>query len=211
MTTNNNSKFLLISGVLVVALGAGAWGLTAVLSEPPPSETQLLLAEAREDPNKLIEKMRDESLTEEQREKLRQNMREVFESRMDEAVNEYYAAKPEDREAIINRHIDEMEKWRKAREDREREEQEKARSSGKSDEEIEKEREKEREERRKNRENRSREERKSDSETRSPDSRARRMAYRDAMRKQMQARGIEPPRWGPGGGGGGPGGGPGRG
>lgn len=210
MTKKNNSKMLLIGGVLVVALGAGAWGLSIALTDPPPSETQLLIADAKEDPSKLMEKMRDETLTEEQRDRLRQNMREAFESRMDEAVNEYYAAKPEDREAIIDRHIDEMEKWRKAREDREREEQERAKASGKSEEEIEKDREKEREERRKNRANRSREERKSDSETRSPDSRARRMAYRDAMRKQMQARGIEPPRWGPGGRGG-PGGGPGRG
>lgn len=202
----NNSKTLLITCLSIAVLGAGAWGLSAALSKPRPSETDLLLAQAKEDPGKLMDKLRDENMSEEERDKLRRSMREGFESRMDEAVNEYFNAKPEDREAVLNKHIEEMEKWRKRMEDRQREEEEKANAEGKSPEEIEKEREKRREEWRKNREGRSQEERKADSETRDPNQRAQRMAYRSAMRKQMQARGIEPPRFGPGGGGrGGPG------
>lgn len=215
MNEKKNSKTLLMAGLGVVILGGGAWGLSQAFSKPQPTETQQLVAKAKEDPGKVFdelrEKMRDEKTTEEEREKLRKSMREAFESRMNEAVAEYYNAKPEDREAVLNKHIDEFEKFRKMREDREREEEEKAKAEGKSDEEREKEREKERERWRKSMNDRSKEERKSDSETRNPNDQARRMAYRAAMFKQMQARGIQPPRWGGPGGGGRGGHGPGRG
>lgn len=213
MNQKNKSKTLLMAGLGVAVLGGGAWGLTKAFSKPRPTEAQEFAARAKEDPVKVFdemrEKMRDEKTTEEEREKLRKSMREAFESRMNEAVAEYYNAKPEDREAVLNKHIDEFEKFRKMRE--ERQEEEKAKAEGKTDEEREKEREKERERWRKSMNDRTKEERKSDSETSNPNDRARRMAYRAAMFKQMQARGIQPPRWGGPGGGGRGGHGPGRG
>ncbi len=206
MNEKKNSKTLLIACLCVVVLGAGAWGLSKAFSKPQPNETQQLVAKAKADPGKMMdefrEKMRDEKLTQEQRDKLAMSMRNVWESRMDEAVDEYNKAKPEDREAILNKQIDEMEKFRKMREDRDREEEEKAKADGKSEEERQKEREKERERWRKSMGERSREQQKTDSETRNPNKMAQRMAYFAAMRKQMEARGIQPPRWGPGGGGG---------
>jgi hypothetical protein len=204
-----NSNTLIIAGVLVVALGAGAWGLTIAFSEPPPDDTEKLLAQSPEDLAKLFDELRrkrdDASLTDEQRKKFDDQFDRLRDARQDQAVAEYYAASEEDRVAVLDKQIDEMEKWRKAREDRQREEEEKARASGKTEEEREKEREQERDRWRRDRENRSKAERKADSETRNPNQRAQRMAYRRAMREQMKARGIEPPRWGGGGGRGGPG------
>lgn len=204
MNEKKNAKTLIIAGVLVVALGAGAWGLTVAFSEPPRDDTRQLLAQSPEDAAKLFDEMRrkmdDPSLTDEQRNKFREEFDRLRDARQDEAVAEYYAAKDEDREAVLNKHIDEFEKWRKMREDREREEEEKAKADGKTEEEREKEREQERDRWRKMRENRSKEQRKADSESRNPNQRAQRMAYRRAMREQMKARGIEPPRWGGGGG-----------
>ena len=207
MNEKKNSRTLLIACLSVVILGAGAWGITRAFSKPKPSETEQLIAKSKEDPGKLMDemrqKMRDEKLSDEERQKLAMNMRGVWESRMDQAVNEYYGAKPEDREAILNRQIDEMEKFRKMRDEREREEQEKAKAEGKSEEERQKEHEKERERWRKMMGERSREQQKTDSETRNPNKMAQRMAYFSAMHKQMEARGIKPPQFGPGGRGGG--------
>jgi hypothetical protein len=91
------------------------------------------------------------------------------------------------------------------REDRERqrEEEEKAKDADKPEPQREQEREKEREKWRENMRKmwagKSQAERKKDSESRNPNQMAQRMAYWNAMSKRMQARGIQPPRWGPGG------------
>jgi hypothetical protein len=130
-----------------------------------------------------------EDLSDEQRQQARRNMREVFRSMMGERVGEYLDAPPDDKVAVLDRHIDEwtkrMDDWRKQRE-RRRAEREQQGQDGDSAEE---------QQRREHwrRGMGSTEQRKARSESRSPDETARRMVYFSAMRQRMQERGIESP------------------
>lgn len=158
--------------------------------------------------DKFRDQMRDEKLTEEERRKLGESMRATWEAEMKKRLDEYFDADPAERDAILDKHIDEMEEFRKYMDERRAKEEEEAKAEGKTDEEIEKEREKERDKWRDRMRSKSREERKADSETRDPNQMAKQMAYWSAMRKQMEKRGIKMP-FGPGGrgpGGRGPGG-----
>jgi hypothetical protein len=218
MAATSSPKTFAIVGLIVAGLGGGAWGVMHYSSTkadaagpqiPDEFSVDKIKAMSKEDPGATFEKMRAlrdrTDLTDEQREKIRENGRQVMEERMDERMNEYFAAKPEEQEAILDKQIDEMEKFRKDMEARRAEEEKKEKS-----EEDEKEREKRREEWRKNMGDRSQSQRKMDSEKRDPNKMAQRMTYWSAMGKRMAARGIQPPRFGPGGGGrgmGGPGGG----
>lgn len=207
MNEPQKSRRWLVVGLGLVVLAGGSWGLASYLSQE--EEPLLAIAIPKDAPmadrmkamDDFREQMRREDLSEEERRKLGESMRRFWESEMQERVNEYFEADPEEREHILDKHIDEMEEFRKAMEDRRREAEEKAKAEGKSEEEQEEEREKERERWRDRMRSRSREERKADSETRNPNEMAQRMAYFSAMRKQMEKRGIQPP--------GGPGGGPG--
>jgi hypothetical protein len=205
MDNPKRSRAWLLAGVGALVLAGGAWGTMSFVGRKPATAIASV-----QDPMKAMDNFRKEmdrkDLTDQERDKLVMNMRSFREEQEEKRVEEYYTAKPEDRTAIINRHIDEMEKWRKEREARMAEEAEKAKADGKSEEELNKEREKRRDEWRKREEGKSREERKAESESRDPNARARERAYRSAMRKQMTARGIEPPRFGGMGGRGGPGG-----
>lgn len=215
MNEPRNKKRWLIVSVVLVVLAGGSWGLASYFSKPQEEQFAIAIPKdgTMEERMKSMEdfrnQMRREDLTDEQRRKLGESMRRFWEGEMQTRVNEYFEADPEERDRILDKHIDEMEEWRKAMEDRRRQEEEKAKAEGKTEEEEEKDREKEREEWRKRMGSRSREERKADSETRNPNEMAQRMAYFSAMRKQMEKRGIQPPG-GPGGGPGGrgPGGGP---
>ena len=212
MEQERNKKVWLISGVVVVLLAACSWGLVSHFSNL--DETQVALSIPKDAPmeerfaamEKFREQMRREDLTDEEREKLGDSMRRMWESEMQDRVNEYFEADPEERERILNRHIDDMEQWRKMMDERRKEEEQKARDEGKSDEEVEKEREQQRERWRDRMRSASREERKERSETRNPNEMAHRMAYFSAMRKQAEKRGGQLPGSG-GGGGRGPGGG----
>ena len=114
-------------------------------------------------------------------------------------MDEYYAAKTdEDRDAILDKQIDEFEQRRKEWEARRKEQEKKdikkadpnAQRGGPFG-------------------PQSREDRKEKAESRNPDQTARQMAYFAAVRKRMGERGISAPSFGPGGQGGigGPGGG----
>jgi hypothetical protein len=203
VSIKNTKQWIPIACVATLLAAGGVWGWTHYAAKAPSDdELSQLRAQATADPNALFGKMRDtmrdEKLTDDQRRKMMDNMRTVFEEQMDKRVDEYYTAKPEDREEILDRHIDEFEKFRRERE----KEREEAEAKGED-------REKDREQWRKRMSERSRAERKADSEKRDINKMARRMAYFNAVRQQMQKRGIEPPRWGgPGGPGGrgGPGG-----
>lgn len=204
MNEPQKSKRWLVVGLGLVVLAGGSWGLASYLSQE--EGPQLAIAIPKDAPmadrmkamDDFREQMRREDLSEEERRKLGESMRRFWESEMQERVTEYFEADPEEREHILDKHIDEMEEFRKAMEDRRREAEEKAKAEGKSEEEQEEEREKERERWRDRMRSRSREERKADSETRNPNEMAQRMAYFSAMRKQMEKRGIQPPG-GPGG------------
>lgn len=222
MKDSNSKKFVTIALLAAVALAGGGWALKSYLAAPQEEPVALAVPEnaSMQDRMKAMDefrdKMRREDMTEEERRKLGESMRRFMEGEIQKRVDEYFNADPEAREAILDRHIDEMEEWRKAMEERrQKEEEERAKADeGKSEEEKEAEHEKERERWRDRMRSRSREERKADSETRNPNEMAQRMAYMSAMRKQMEKRGIQPPQWGPGGGGrgfGGPRGGGGRG
>jgi hypothetical protein len=156
------------------------------------------------DPVEVMRMFRRDDLSEEQREQLRRNAWEARREMMDERINRYFAAEPEDRNAILDEQINEFlemrQRWQAAREEEEEE-----------DERTEEEREREREQMRERWRNRpppSREERKERYETAQSENRSRMMTYFQAVRARMQERGIEAPRgpFGRGGPGGGRGG-----
>jgi pyruvate/2-oxoglutarate dehydrogenase complex dihydrolipoamide acyltransferase (E2) component len=176
--------------VVAVVLGVAGRGEEDKPESLLPEELSAdsLKAQAAEDPSKLgevLERHNPEEMTDEQRRELRRNTREAFRSVMNSRMEEYFAAAEEERQAILDRHIDEFRKrmaeWRKRREGREdREERDRSRFRDMF-------------------RSRTREERKADSENRNPDEMARGMAYFMAIRQRMSERGIEM-SWGPGGG-----------
>ena len=210
---------IMAAGALILA--AGAWAIVAWTGESNEQQSDLpeelrlatLQRNAQESPEKLAETMMNtfdrEDLTEEQRRQVRQNMREIRRAETEKRVEEYFAAKEQEKQAVLDRHIDEMlenlEKMRESFEKRRQQWEEQRRERGESEDD-----EAARQERRR-RMIGTAQERKARSEGRDPDSMARQVAYREAMRDRMQERGLEMPR-GPGfrggpGRGGGPGGG----
>lgn len=204
--TFQSPKFIIAAGLCLLGAGAGVWGLTRSKSETAPQvqvpKEFTVDALKKANPDEAMENFRKAmdrtDLTDEQREKIRENGREVMEQRMQDNADEWYKASKEEREKIISRQIDEMMK-RFERMQKEREE----RDAKMSEEDKEKERQKW-QERMKRGDSMTQAERKSRSESRSPDASARMMAYRQAVRDQMQQKGIQPPKWGGGPGGGGP-------
>ena len=185
----------IISGVCLLAIVAVVLGVAGRAEEEQQQQSSLpeeLSVEALKaevtDPGKLrevLDRHNPDELTEEQRRELRHNMREVHRSMLDDRMAEYLAAAEAERQAILDKHIDEFQKrmaeWRERRErrqDREERDRSRFRDMFRS---------------------RTREERKADSENRNPDEMAQRMAYFSAIRQRMEERGIEMP-WGPGGG-----------
>ena len=127
--------------------------------------------------SEMREMMRSGDLTDEQRQKLRDVMREVGRAHMNERVDEYFAAAEEQREALLDRHIDEMmemrERWRAEREQRREEDGT------------------ERERPRREPPTRNLQDAKERMEGGDPDQQKRMTAYWGQMRARMQARGIE--------------------
>lgn len=218
------SKIVALSLVGVLAAGAAVWGVVhsgekkaeepVLAAVPDEYSIDKLRAVSKEDPGKAFDQMREtmdrKDLTEEQRMQIGDNMRTVMEEQMQARMDEYYRAPEAEREAILDRQIDELQKFRKRMEERREKEEAERAAEGKqmTEEERQKEREKRMEQWRKREATKSKAQRKQESESRNPNQMAQRFAYWGAMNKRMQARGIEPPRFGPGGGGpGGPGGG----
>ncbi len=143
----------------------------------------------------IFDRMRSDDLTDEQRQNLRENMGRLMREDMERKVDEYNSAPEGEKEAILDRHIDEMVAFReKFREYREKH---------KDDPEMEK----QREERRKNWKPPTKQQRKERMENSNPDKRARGMRYFGKMMARASERGIKM-GFGPGGGRrGGPGGG----
>jgi hypothetical protein len=190
---------------LIVATGAtwGIWAWSRTREANPsklPGEYSVEAlqtqtrnpAQAMETVNGLVQR---EDLTDEQRREAFENLRKVREARFEENIDEYFAAAPEERNAVLDRQIDEwqqfmkeMEKhrddWRQARERMRENQNENQNQSNES-----------RRDRGRSR-FRTREGRQAFSEGHDPDRTARRMSYFSAMRKRMSERGIEMP--GPG-------------
>ncbi len=190
-----------IGSGLLLAAGAMAWTIiprqdkkTSTAVAVPPELTVEALKTQTADAGRgfgvMREAMQRDDLTDEQRRQVAMNMRDVWQERMTERVNEYYdAPTEEDKNAILDRHIDEMQELRKEFEKR-REELEKMRAQNEP----------------RMREmfaQRTQQERKEQSESRNPDQMARGMAYFAAMQARAAQRGIQMPNRGPGGGPGG--------
>lgn len=188
------------AGVAIVT--AAVWGFASWSNgeqEKPivPKELSaaVLKEQAKTDPRKLGETMREmfrrDDLTDEQRSEVRRNMRQAWTGVIDERVDEYFAAASEDREALLDSQIDEwqerMNGWAERREQRRREREARDRQNGDDGEQDQADQER----RRRWRGTQTREQRKARSESRDPDKSARRSAYFSAVRKRAQARGIE--------------------
>lgn len=210
--SKNRSGRIIATLVIVLSAAGGVWAWSAHGSKaddggvPSDLTKEKLVAASKENPGQMFDKMRDamdrKDLTEEQKRQIGENMRAVRDALIQEHVDEYFAAKEKDRASILDKHIEEFEKFRKEQEERDarREAEDAAKDKDKPEEEKEKDRDKMREEMRKRYADRTQAQRKTDSETRNPNQMAQRMAYMSAMHKQMEARGIKPPQWGRGGG-----------
>jgi len=201
-------KTWLIASAGILVAGAAVWGLSGrpeVRSEidmPKGLSAEEIKQQAVTDPGRLRETVREaarnENLTDAQRRQLAGNMREAWRSGMNERVTEYVNAPDDEKDAVLDKHLDEMQARWKEWEKRREEEDKKGEESG-------------REDFRRLFGERSQQDRKADSESRNPDEMARGMAYFNALRSRAAERGIPMPRGPRGGapGGRGPGGGPG--
>lgn len=223
--TTEQKRWVAIGCTAVVIVGVGAYVARATLF-PPQDAADKLLAEMKSTPeDQRFEHMRSmrekaEQMSEAEREKLRDGMRELFQAQMEEHVVEYENAAEADKDAILDKHIDEMvarrKEWEKRRAEREAQggqggqngpgtpptggpnagngpggrEGDAANAGGPGG----------------RRGPQSIEERKQREEGRNADSDVRRIRYFRALRERAQKRGIDMGR-GPGGFGGGPGGG----
>ncbi len=186
--------------VIAGAVGAYVFGGLGKPAKPAPP-----------DPNVLIAKLEQENLPEEERRATREQMRDAMQARMDTRLDEYFTASEADKMAVLDRHIDEMQKemaeWEKRRAEWEKRRQEREAAAASDP----------------NRDPNaapgpgwqrpnlaamSPEERKQRAESRDPDRMGRMMSYFTALRARATERGIQMPQWGPPGGGmrGGPGG-----
>jgi hypothetical protein len=199
--------YLAGAGLLLVV--AAALGVTAHFvgaGDPaglPPELSPKNLQASAADPQKLWQTMHDTmqrtDLSDEQRREAMHRMRELWQQRMDQRINAYFTAAADQKQAILDRQLDEMLEAMKARE-AQRAEMERQRA--------ERQQEHERDgQHRPNFATMTVQEQKARSESRDPDSAARRRAYFQALRARAAERGIQMP-WGGFGGHGGP---PGRG
>jgi hypothetical protein len=219
--SSGRSKVWWIAGVATLVIAGGVWGAVAwwghakgaTVALPKELQFDSLKAQA-EEPEKMAQTMHDmrerEDLTEEQRHAAFENMRRVWETELDQRIDEYYAAPEAEKTAVLDRQIDEfterMERMRQVHE-QDRQANQRGEGEARGDREATS---RPRRDWRQRMAEMSVQERKTRSESRNPDQTARHMAYFAAVRQRMEQRGIQMPR-GPGGGFGRGGGGPPRG
>jgi hypothetical protein len=78
------------------------------IRELSPQERRVAVRKLTEDREEFREMMHDEALSEEEREQLRDTLRETFREEQREQVKEYFSMSPEDRDAYLERLVDEM-------------------------------------------------------------------------------------------------------
>jgi len=112
------------AGVLLV-LGGTVWAVVAWVGgdgrpDVPKELTVASLQAQANDPAKIAQTMREtlerKDLSDEQRRDVRDNMRQVFEAEMDKSVDEYLTAPPEQKTAVIDRHLDRLQEIMKVME-----------------------------------------------------------------------------------------------
>lgn len=201
-TSTSKVKLALTATVALAAVGGAVWAVAGSHSEKKPT-VEIPQQYAVDNLKKMepgpgmwdqMRELRDrKDLTDEQRDQIRDNIRSVMEARMKERVDEYYAAKGEDKKKILDKHIDEMQKFREEMEARRKQEGNQAggppgdRPRGEGD---------------RGPGGRggpgggSREQRMTRTQSRNPDQMAKRMAYMAAVAERMKERGIEAPPFG---------------
>lgn len=201
-----SSRTWTLAGVAVLALAGTVWGLLNWTDDgesdlPAELTVESLKAQANEDPGRMMATLREasqrEDLTEEQRRQAFGNMREVWQEQMTERVDEYFAAADGEKEALLDRHIDEfqerMKDWGQRRDEweKERKEREAKRLEDGADTDEAKSDEEDAHDRTRSRwGSRTQQERKERSESRNPDQMARMMGYFSALRERASARGV---------------------
>ena len=125
----------------------------------------------------------DESLSQEQRRQMAENMRVIMMSYMTDFAEEYFSAPPQDKEALLDKRMDEWKEFM----DRMREYNE----AHKDDPEYQKRREQERERRREQWRRRSKEDRKQQMAEMTPDQQAKMMYVWTQMQKRAKERGMD--------------------
>src|SRR5262245_62032953 len=103
----------IVAASSLIVVGGSVWALTrgeanAGVAVPKELSVDSLKAQAKEDPGKIRdtirETMRRDDLTEEQRRQVGENMRKVWEAAIQGRVDEYYGAQSdEDRRAILDK------------------------------------------------------------------------------------------------------------
>ena len=117
------SKPVLMGAVFALLLlggicWAGFGGYFTSAEEPLVDDSPFSVAALKEsDPADMMKKMRSDDLTDEERDELRQNVRQVWRDRMDEAMNEYFTAPEDEKVAILDRQIDSWMAMRKRMEE----------------------------------------------------------------------------------------------
>jgi hypothetical protein len=208
---------VLLSLLAVLLLGGAVWGYTVHARNKKSAVPKEFTADAlksESDPGKAWEKVHQAmdrtDLTDEQKHQIRENAHNVWEARMDQRMDDYFNAPANQKQAILDRHLDEMQArmkdWEKRRAEHDAQRTaaggaQTADASGAG-------------------RNGppggpgnqaggrpgdtggrgpgrggppSREQRKSHSEARNPDQQARRMAYFGAMQQRAQQRGMQMP------------------
>ena len=111
---------MILAIVGLAGAGAGVWALTG--SKQPEEKGPVIPKEFTVDalkkvnPEEAFDKFREirerTDLTEEQREKIRENADQVREQMMDERLKEYFSTPKADRNKVLDKQIDELEKMR---------------------------------------------------------------------------------------------------
>lgn len=192
-------KLALAATVALAAVGGAVWAVAGNHADKKPT-VEIPQQFAVDNLKKMepgpgmwdqMRELRDrKDLTDEQRDQIRDNMRSVMEARFKERIDEYYSAKGEDKKKILDKHIDEMQKFREQMEARRNQEGNQAggppggdRPRGDGD---------------RGQGGRggpgggSREQRMTRTQSRNPDQMAKRMAYMAAVNERMKERGMQP-------------------
>jgi hypothetical protein len=196
-----SKKVAIMAGGGVLVLAVTAWGVSSHFKTPPIQVAQV-------EPAKLWEEMRKPGLSDKEREELGHKMHEARQAEMDARMKDYFKASDGEKQAILDKQIDEFEKQRKEWEERRKQEEERRAAAGEKPDDGPT----SRPAHDWRQQQSTPEERKARSESRDPDKMAKQMAYFAALQARMKERGIQMPfgpgRGGPGGRGpGGPGGG----
>ncbi len=209
---------LVLSAVVVLLMAAGVWGLVSLRGRSDavalPENLTLAGIEAQmDDPEQMMKTMEKtwdrKDLTDEQRRQVFRNMRKAWETRAENSIDEWFKAPPEQKKAVLDKHIDQFQKARKVWEKngerwRKRWEEERKRREAAGEQVDEDEGGPPRWGARMS----TQQGRKSMAESGDPDRRARWSMYMGAFMARMRERGIQMPWGGRGGAGGRPRGGP---